>query len=566
MDTMKVAGTVVDLLVVVEMLDTLLKLRESFKHDGCRHDFETVFKEEFQESFATAGSVRNVLGTSAQHETVAAGGWSEQPQRHAGSQQGASQQWLERDMSTKPTGAPSSYPLPSTGGREEVSTELFLKNLPRLYPNAPPTARSVPQAKARSEPQAKARSVPAVHVHVKQPIGQPVSAAQGQDMYGEDIEEQPQLEQRQPLPRPPQLRHGTSHMHQEDHVTRVPGYTVDSQASQRQACHLPSSTSHDRMRPGGAVHPHGRGQISSSSEPPRPAVQQGSEREQFHDFAKVDYPSAGGGRPAPTGGLDIVNIVYPTVGSPEIRPVGHGESEYLNAEIIGQSVVPARRHSHEVPADKLPVPAPRRGPTALSTPSEPQAAFHSWSPQNARSRPHATNDYQSLDPVQQGRVQYAHLNRPVAGAHQTANPTERRPSAHVVPPDTNAYQPLVPTQQGPYAHLAPPFGRNPSMEQHQSPPHSMGSSGSAQHVAGWQYGSDQGRQLPETPHSSHDYYNVQVSNCATSKPVVPQHLAVDRYHNEDNSGGSTGQHSSGEYSKHGPSSDEDHSHMQVTRL
>ena len=562
MDTMIVAGTVVDLLVIVEMLDTILKLKESLKHDKCMHDFKTVFREEFQESFPTAGSATNVPGTSEQHK--APRGWAEQPYRPASSQQGGSQQWL--GISSKPAGAPSSYPLHSAGDRGGISTDLLLADLPRLYPSAPPTAKTVPQAQPKR--------VPAAQVDVKQPTNQPVSDAQYQDMYGEDDAE-PQLEQRgQPLPRSPQPQRSAPRMRQDDHITHVPGYAMNNLASEFQACHLSDSPARDRMHPGGAAHAHGRGQVSSSSEPPRPPVQQGSGREQFSDFTKIEYPSESCGRPAQTGSADIVHIDYRGNTGGETSSPHHGNSEYLNADVISKPVLPPRRHSHEVSGNKMPVPTPRRGPGALSTLSEPKAAFHSWSPptrpaQHVHSTPHATDAYQSLGFIQQGPAQYAQLQPQASGAHQPPIPAQRRPSAHTTEIDTNTYEPLAARQHGPYAHLAPMGDRNPPM-QYRSPPHSLGSTGSAQHVARMQYDnrSEQHRQLPEPPHSSdaHGYINIHVSSRAASKPAMPQQLAADRHHSEDSSGGSAGQYNSGEYSKNGPSSDEEHTFLPGTRV
>ena len=558
-DTMKVAGTVVDLLVIVEMLDTLLKLQKDFKQAGMVHDVETVFKDEFQEPLASAGTVRNMSNTSAQSEGVAAGGCCEEPPAATARQQGASQQWMERGMSSQLLAGPTSSPHRPVGGREETSTDSLLRDLPRLYPKAPPTAKSVAQPRAST--------TPAVQVHVQQPSMQAVSKPQ--DMYGDydygmHVEKPPQLGQHQKLPTSPRAQHSVSHVHQgaprgSSTITHIPGYEVDSCAAQPQASHLSRTAAHGKSQMGVPSHPLSRSRASASS---GPVFQQGIMRQQ-HKVFSPPRASTGGAQTAAPGRVDMVKVTYHDDGRADVSPVGHRERDYYNADVIDQSLVSSRRHSHELPARKSPVPSPRRKLTPQSEPSEPQTMLHHSltptvrPPQYAHSLPPATAGYQSLGPTLEDEGSYA---RPVR-------------------PAINVYQSLGPTKPSPYACLLPTAAdRDPPMDQHCSHPRNTGSSGVGRHVVREESSSHrvQQRRLPDVPHSSREYYNVDSCGEVASRLRNPhvhvptskhgqQYFAVERHHCNDSSG-SGGQNSGEEYSKHGPSSDEEHSLPQVTRL
>lgn len=555
-DMMKVAGTVVDLLVIVEMLDTLLKLQGDLKQDGLVHTVETVFKDEFQESFATAGNVRNVSNTSAQSEGVAAGGCFEQSPAATAKQQDASQQWMERGMSSQLLAAPTSSPHHPVGGGEETSTDSLLWDLPRLYPSAPPTAKSMAQPRASTSL--------AVQVPVQQPSMQAVSKPQ--DMYGDydyvmHHEKPPQLGQHQQLPPSPRVQHAVSHAHQgaprgSSDITHIPGYEVNSHAAQLQASHLSRTAAHGKCQLGAPSHPLSRSHASASSGPL--VLQQSIVRQQHDKVFSPPRASTGGIHTAAPGRVDMVKVTYHDDGSTDVVPVAHGERDYYNADVIGQSLVPSQRHSQELPARKSPVPSPRRKLTPQSEPSELQTTFHHslTSPvqplQYARPIPQATAGYQSLGPTREDEGSYA---RPVR-------------------PAINPYQSLGPTQQGSYACLTPTTAdRDPPMDQHCSR-----NSGVVHHVAREELSSQrvQQRRLPETPHSSGEYQNVDSYGEATSRLRNPQvhvptskhgqqYFAVERHHCNDSSG-SGGQNSGEEYSRHGPSSDEEHSLPQITRL
>ena len=674
-DQMQVAGTVVDLLVIVEMLNTLLEVRDELRQYRNKHDFETVFEEEFQEAFATSGKERNRPWTYACSGGEASGINLEQPPTATAKQQ----QWAERGMDSKIPGSLASH-LPPVGDRVETTTDFRVEDLPRLYPARPPTAKQMPQPRAsdppavqgplkqthmqtvnqdwdmhRMHPQVgqwqqlpssprmhhRASDPLTVHVqtvsqnrdtygdhdagmhhdmhpqvgqwqqspssprmqhrasvppHVRQPHMQ--TASHDQDMYGDSDAGMPQKmqhqgEQQQQMRLSPRMQHrasdppavqvsvrqpGTQTVSQgqdmyvnwdtamqmpkvtssphhgapqgSSKVTHIPSYAVEDPTSQLQACHLSERGVRNKGPPGALSHPSSRSCPSSASVPT--AAQ----------WNRVGMQCGRAGPPRASTGdhcinervrLDLVKVDYHDDGDAEILSPADRPRErvYGNVNVLSRPSGPPRRHSHEMLASKSPVPTPRKDQP------EPQAALH-----------------HSFTPHRPPVPQYANASPPVTAGYQSLGTTDEHYYTFPERPAPNRYQPL----QGPIqADIYEPLthtgsGRNPPMNQRSPHPPHMGSSGVGRHT-GWEESSShmvhQGHQLPVPPHHSGDrsygrgssHFGNPHGHIPTSKP---HQLAVE-YHHCDDSSGSGGQYSGEDYSRHGPSSDEEHS-LKQTRL